>query len=62
MSSGIFNEALSKTEISTEKKMEPREPSRDIETRLDFLAKMYASNKAKRNEEDVEDFDGAEQD
>lgn len=51
--SKLFEEAISNDEISEEeeKQKKPVEPSKEIEARLDLLAKMYATNKDKYIEE-----------
>jgi len=59
--SKLFEEAISKDEINEEeeKQKKPVEPSKEIEARLDLLAKMYATNKDKYIEE-VEEIKLAE--
>ena len=52
----MFEEAISGVETNEEeRKRKPVEPSKEIETRLNLLTKMYASNKDKYVEENEEE-------
>jgi len=58
----IFEEVLSKPEISAKGKRKPKESKEEIQTRLDFLTRMYATNKDKHAEKEAAESDEAEQD
>ena len=62
MPSKMLEKALGKTEIDAEINVEPKESSREIQSRLDFLSQMYAANKAKHTEEGTVDSDEVEED
>jgi len=50
-----FGEALNISEADVKRDKEAREVERRMETRLRYLARMYASNKDKRVEEEDEE-------
>jgi len=58
----MLEEALSKTETGRETKTGPKQSRREIQSRLDFLARMYAASKTEPAEAEAEESDVGEQD
>jgi len=57
----VLEEALAKSEATAETKPEKKGSKKDIQSRLDFLARMYASNKATRGGEEEEESENGEE-
>jgi len=62
LSPETLEEALSKTETGGERKTGPKQSRREVQSRLDFLARMYAASKTEPAEEEAEESEGEEQD
>jgi len=58
----IFEEALPKAEAGAKEKKKPGDSKRDVQSRLDFLARMYMAGKDESVEEEATDGDEMEQD
>jgi len=58
----VFEEALRKPEVGAKEKKKPGDSKRDVQSRLDFLARMYTAGQDERVEEETTDGDEMEQD
>jgi len=58
----VFEEALRKPEVGAEEKKKLGDSKRDVQSRLDFLARMYTAGQDERVEEEATDGERMEQD
>jgi len=57
----VFEEALNKPEADAKEGEELKEAKKDVQSRLEFLARMYTANKDKGDEDEVTEREEMEQ-